>query len=508
MATKPDKTYPEIWVVPAADQAQAQEASRAVKQGRARRIVPGLYTGNLDDSLDQVVRRNLHQIIGALYPGSVLSHRTAFQGGQPGDGHIYATYKYKRNITLTPGVVIHFSEGPGPQPDDIQLPHHACMSSEPRMFLENMQVSRPRQGLPPKTVSRPEIEERLIRASDARGTAWLNELRDAASAIANRFGWQAEYDRLYKLMGRLLGTQKAKLTSPIARARTDKAPYDLQRVESFDRLAVHLRVNAFPRHPEVTSARQPIINEAFFEAYFSNFIEGTKFKVIEAKAFVLDGVPPKSRPADAHDIIGTYQLIIDKKHRTYQAKSGDEFLELLKERNEVLMRLRPDKRPGLFKEEANVVGNVQFVDPGLVRGTLLQGFIRLESIADPFGRAAYMMFMISEVHPFDDGNGRVARLFMNAELSAAKLARIIIPIVYRDDYMMGMRTITRNKDDAAYIRMLIRAQDFSRRIDFSTYEGANRQLEVANAFQEPNEAKLIMPPEPVIPVVPGLANGL
>ena len=30
-----------------------------------------------------------------------------------------------------------------------------------------------------------------------------------------------------------------------------------------------------------------------------------------------------------------------------------------------------------------------------------------------------MMFMMSEVHPFDDGNGRLARLMMNTELVSA-----------------------------------------------------------------------------------------
>jgi len=37
------------------------------------------------------------------------------------------------------------------------------------------------------------------------------------------------------------------------------------------------------------------------------------------------------------------------------------------------------------------------------------------------------MFLITEVHPFLDGNGRVARLFMNCELVSANQPRIIIP---------------------------------------------------------------------------------
>ncbi|MDE2234645.1 MAG: Fic family protein [Gammaproteobacteria bacterium] len=447
----------------------------------------------MDDPLEKIVRRNLYEVMGALYPGSVLSHRTAFLGGQPSGAHIYATYKYSRNITLTAGVVVHFTAGPGPRQDDIPLPHNAWMSSEPRMFLENMQISRPRMGIPAKTVSREEVEERLIRARDARGDAWLNELRDRAKIIAGQFGWEAEYQRLYKLIGRLLGTQKAKLKSPVARGRTDKFPFDIARVEAFDRLAAYLRTVPVRHFQEVAVSRQAIINEAFFEAYFSNFIEGTEFEVEEAKSFVLDGLPPKSRPEDAHDIIGTYQLIIDRRFRNQTPGQPGEFISLLQERHEILMRQRPAMHPGLFKEKPDRAGNTHFVEPELVRGTLHHGFLRRESIPDPSGRAAYMMFLVSEVHPFDDGNGRIARLFMNAELSAARLARVIIPTVYREDYLSGMRAITRNSDDAAYVRMLSHAQDFSRHLDFNEYGTALKQLESANAFDKSNNAKLVMP---------------
>jgi Fic/DOC family protein len=44
-------------------------------------------------------------------------------------------------------------------------------------------------------------------------------------------------------------------------------------------------------------------------------------------------------------------------------------------------------------------------------------------------RAVYTMFHISEVHPFDDGNGRVARVMMNAELVAGRQARAWVILI-------------------------------------------------------------------------------
>jgi Fic family protein len=55
-----------------------------------------------------------------------------------------------------------------------------------------------------------------------------------------------------------------------------------------------------------------------------------------------------------------------------------------------------------------------------------------------------MMFMVSEVHPFNDGNGRVARVMMNAELAAAGQMRELIPIVYRSNYISSLRALSAN----------------------------------------------------------------
>ena len=100
------------------------------------------------------------------------------------------------------------------------------------------------------------------------------------------------------------------------------------------------------------------------------------------------------------------------------------------------------------------------------------------------------MFMISEIHPFLDGNGRVARVMMNAELVKANQTRIITPTVYRDDYLGALRRITRNNDPKVYVRMLQRAQEFSTTLLATDMQALEKHLTLSNAFKEHDEAKL------------------
>jgi Fic family protein len=100
------------------------------------------------------------------------------------------------------------------------------------------------------------------------------------------------------------------------------------------------------------------------------------------------------------------------------------------------------------------------------------------------------MFLISEVHPFLDGNGRTARVMMNAELVKKGQSKIIIPTVYRDDYMLALRRLTRQQDPSAYVRMLGRAHEFSSNIAGEDMVVMEKHLEASNAFKEPDQSKL------------------
>ena len=378
--------------------------------------------------------------------------------------------------------------GPGPQPDDRPfgaLPLY--FASEARAVLENLQPSRARGGSS-KTLPLAEVEEFLERVLRVRGEDGLNALRDEARTLADQLNWPAELARLQPIVAALLTTAPSKLlTSPVAQARALGLPYDPDRAALFGTLFTALRQFPWPHRPDPAPRPPAYYDLAFFEAYFSNFIEGTVFGVDEAHAMVVDNAPVPGRHADSHDVLSTYQLVSSPAEMSLAPATADELLALLQRRHAMLLGERPDKRPGQWKERPNQAGNTSFVEPELVRGTLHQGFDLYQALEHPLARAMLLMFLISEVHPFDDGNGRLARLMMNAELVRAGLSRIIITTSYRQDYLRALRRLSRQRDPGLYLRMLDRAQAFTAALQPTSYADLKTQLHAANAFEEGNE---------------------
>lgn len=95
-------------------------------------------------------------------------------------------------------------------------------------------------------------------------------------------------------------------------------------------------------------------------------------------------------------------------------------MKIITYRPRILLDARPDKNPGLLKDRNNFAGLTAFVDLNLVKGTLIQSFDLYRALDHPFAKAAYIMFVLSQVHPFLDGNGRIDRIMMNSELVKAE----------------------------------------------------------------------------------------
>ena len=471
------------------DQQVSKQISKLEKAGKLRKIASRIYTPNFVDSPETIIRRNLFLIVGKLYAGALLSHRSAMEFKPTTAGHLFLTYSYTKRIRL-PGITLRFLEGPAPIEGDHRFFGELYASQTERALLENLQVSR-QKGAESKTLSIHEIEEKLEAVVRVKNESGLNELRDRARTIAEQLGMKSEFEKLNKLIGALLSTQPSKiLSSPLAAARAFGNPYDPVRLATFEHLFVALKQHEFTTRPDKNTSAQPFRNFAFFEAYFSNYIEGTEFELSDAKRIIETGTPIATRAEDSHDVLGTYRIVSNQTEMMLTPADSEQLFEMLLYRHQVLLSARIAMNPGQFKDKNNKAGETHFVDHTLVKGTLAKGFDFYRTLNHPFARAIFMMFLVSEVHPFLDGNGRIARVMMNAELVKHGQTRIIIPTVYRDDYVGALRRLTRQNDSSAFIRMLERAWEFSATIIGDDLDAMEERLKTSNAFKEHDTAKL------------------
>lgn len=464
--------------------------SRAVRallrEGRIRQIAGRLYTKNLDDPLEEITRRRVWDIAAGFFPGAVIVDRTAFEAKPSGqEGSIFLCSETHRTTRL-PGLVLNCRAGTGPAPGDMAFMDEALyMSSWSRRFLDNVAHSRSRSGVR-RTLSRAELEVQLERVLASRGEVELSKLRDEATEVAPLIDRDDEAKTLSTLIGTLLGTRDTTLASSIGRAARAGESWDEDRLALFDALFAALHTY-FPTDRRASERIPPTFS--FYEAYLSNFIEGTEFTVEEAQAIVFEGAIPEDRPKDAHDILGTFDLVSDPALRGRAPKDADDLLYLLSTFHARIMSGRPEERPGKFKTKRNRAGNTEFVVPTRVQGTLRRGYERYRALPSGFARATFAMFLVAEVHPFADGNGRVARALANAELTAARQQRLIVPIVFRDDYLQALRALSRLEAPAPLIKVLARAQEWAASIDWTSGASANTDLERTQALLTPAEAE-------------------
>ena len=434
----------------------SKRISSLERSGKIKKIAPRLYTTNINDDPTIVVRRNMFTILGKLFPGAVLSHRSAFEFQPTTTDQLFLTYKYTRRTQL-PGVTLRFLKGSEAIEGDNALSGALYASQKARAFLENLPVSR-RKGPNSKILRIEKLEEELEQMVRTNGEIALNELRDSARSIATKINMGREFQKLDSIISALLSTQSSSiLKSTVATARAFGYPFDPSRYQLLEKLFRTLKQANFKTFANLNKEVKAFKNFAFFEAYFSNYIEGTIFGIDEAKHIVESQKPVPNRHQDSHDILGTYQIVSSKTEMQRTAENPEELISILKYRHKILMSARPDKLPGQFKNKNNFAGQTAFVQVDLVLGTLIKGFEFYNALVNPFARAAYIMFLVSEVHPFLDGNGRIARIMMNAELTTAEQWKIMIPNVYRDDYVLTLRRLTRQGDPHPYIKMLERA---------------------------------------------------
>ena len=108
--SQPLNALPEVFV---STDDLSSAVSRALAQGELRQLGPRLYTKNLTDPPEAIVRRHLWTIIAAYAPDALIADRTALENAPAPDGSVFVVSERRRDIKL-PGLWIRPRQGPGP----------------------------------------------------------------------------------------------------------------------------------------------------------------------------------------------------------------------------------------------------------------------------------------------------------------------------------------------------------------------------------------------------------
>ena len=348
-----------------ASQANRAHLSRLAKSGRAVRLASGIYV--VDGTLppETLARHHALTIVATVWPGAVLCDRSAFAGPVPVEGLLYLCQPRltRHSDLLLPGLTIRPRVGPEQCPGDIPLPSGLFQAGYARSLVENVTTpGRPPKGRPTRQTGTKVVEDRIDEMARTGGAGRIRNVLSELDVIAAHFdnrSVELVRRRLTAVLGSVSGD------TPISsrlQARLAEQPYDEHRIQLLSSLVSTLDHTA----PEPVPLLGPSSRWhwlAFFEAYFSNFIEGTEFGVEEARSIAVDGFIPPARPADAHDIAATYRLVSDPSISARTPATADELLDMLCEQHSILLAARPDKRPGMFKERPNYAGGYEFVSP-------------------------------------------------------------------------------------------------------------------------------------------------
>jgi len=469
------------------DDDSQRELRNAYRAGKLFRIRKGIYIDTDNEAvINKTIINQWYRIAQFLFKGSIAAFRTADEL-RPMNMRVYLLTENLKRRTVTVGPV-KFIVDTGNTSIGVEPFQPEMMRSNPaRLLLENLSLSRAKADIK-KTLGKEWVEAQLVQEIDRRGEKGVNQLRDEARKMADALNYKNEFDMLNKMVSALLNTYPAKgvLQTRTGISRAKGEPYDEERIQRFDMLAEYLTkvdLTVMPYKYEKASWR----HLTFFESYFSNYIEGTEFTIDEAEEIAFSGKENHERHEDSHDILSHVALSGDHAEMCYVPDSAEALINTLKNRHQILLAQRPDKKPGVFKGKANKAGSTHFVEPDQVEGTLTQGFDIYRAVPDGIKKALFIHFLISECHPFNDGNGRLARIMMNAELVTNDLHKIIVPTVTRENYLNGMRQATRQNSFRAMVKVLHQLHHYTASINWSEYGEARSTLEKDAADKEADE---------------------
>jgi len=192
--------------------------------------------------------------------------------------------------------------------------------------------------------------------------------------------------------------------------------------------------------------------------YTSNAIEGNSLTESETKVVIEDGITIGGKPLRDHlEAIGhasAYDFIYDL------AKDQKDILEddILK-MHRLFYEKIDENNAGKYRRVQVFVSGTDYAFPKPeVVSTLMKDFIKniqtRRKKLHPIELAAWLHYQFVNIHPFVDGNGRVARLLMNLALLKSGYVITVIPPTIRLSYIDIVKTCQKDGNPRPFFDLI------------------------------------------------------
>ena len=434
------------------------------------------------DPLEDVVRRNRWQVVGLLFPGAVVSHRSALSSTPDEEGMedtLFLSGDYDRIIRL-PGVRIRQMAGPGPLPGDQPLEGHLFRSSPARALLECLKVRRVRGPYSPAL-----SEDRLRRTLEdlLNGGIPGASLLQAARELAGPLRAESALERLQRLMGGGPSIPRPPVAAapdpPPRLLPRSTDPWDPEVMRALESLREALaRWKVTPR-ADLSRIGSQWTTLAFLDAWASCALAGRTFEAAEGEGAVFQRRVPQGRDGDAAILLATWRLLSSPVEMSFSARdrSAEGFITQLQRHHRGIFRTAAPSGGGEVEGGSSGEAGGPTMSPGRVHATLLRGFELYRTLGDPLPRAAFLLCLVTETHPFSEGTGVVARAAMNAELIASGERRILFAPTPAPPYLPALEALRREGDASPLLHLLEATHKRSADLDLRNRLTAAREIE-------------------------------
>lgn len=186
--------------------------------------------------------------------------------------------------------------------------------------------------------------------------------------------------------------------------------------------------------------------------YSSNAIEGNSLTETETKIVLEEGITIGGKPLKDHfEAVGhskAYDLITSLSKENKITESN------IKELHKLFYQQIDSDRAGIYRKEKVFISGShhKLPNPEKINDLMSELIVRLAKIRNASHSIEFAAKLHKEfvfIHPFIDGNGRVARLLMNLALLQNGYNIVIIPPILRRDYISSLEKA--HKDDAEFI---------------------------------------------------------